>query len=215
MLPVSFLPRRPAGVPARRLRPRSASASLRRALALAAVAVLATACDDDDPVTAPPRVDTAALEAEVRAAVARLDGDWASRDAARYAANFATDAVFVGAIGVPQVGRDAVQAAHVTLFGGPFANTTRRARVDRVTILGPTVATIESTVSLSGFPPGTTEILGGALRLTCPAQGEVQTRELAVAERRTGGWTLVRVNLVPIAATPPGPPTARPTCPLP
>ena len=69
-----------------------------------------------------------------------LNAAWAAKDAAAYAAPFATDAQVVTPVGTILSGRAAFQARHVFLFGGPLAASTQIISIQRLQFLSGTIA---------------------------------------------------------------------------
>ncbi|MCU0633764.1 MAG: SgcJ/EcaC family oxidoreductase [Gemmatimonadaceae bacterium] len=177
--------------------PRSTVRSVLGGLLLVACA----ACDDTSDVTAPPpsgeTISLTVSQADrdaVTTAVADIDPSWASMNAERFAANFATDARFIGPTGIVMSGRPAIQQTHTMLFGGPFRGSRRSSVTDDVLFLSSQTAVVERTVDLTNF-------------VTTPAglpqaqPGTVRTRERLVLQKRNGSWSIVRGQLT---AVPPG-----------
>ena len=153
------------------------------------------ACEEDDSPTAPPATaptlvlnPSAEDRASLDAAISVVDNAWNAMDPAAYAANFASDVRFTSPLGVPFVGRAAVQSGHQGLFGGPYRGSRRTSVVNDILWLAATRAVVERTNDLTGYaflPPNVQATQPGILR----------TREVLVLERRSGAWTIVRSQL--------------------
>jgi uncharacterized protein (TIGR02246 family) len=109
---------------------------------------------------------------------------WAAKDPAGYAAAFATDVQFINPTGALIIGRDALRAAHVFLFNGPFAGSTLTLSVRNIQFLTGTVAIVYLDLSITGYaflPPG----------LPSPSDGVARARVTWVVEKQQGDWQIV------------------------
>lgn len=109
---------------------------------------------------------------------------WAAKDAAAYAAAFATDLRFINPLGALFAGRDAFRALHVVLFNGPFAGSTLALAVREIQFLTGTVAIVYLDLSITGYaflPPGT----------PTPPDGVARARVTWVVEKRASAWQIV------------------------
>jgi len=98
-------------------------------VAMAGLALILGACSD-----APPPVNKAAIEKSVRDVESNIEKTMAAKDPAAFAANYATDAVFMSP-GTPAAhGRDAIRGAMSSLFADP--NLKLEFSSDRVEVAG-------------------------------------------------------------------------------
>lgn len=171
-------------------------------VALVALALLpAAACDDESEPTAPsvqadvvPLTPTQLDRDAVASSVGAIDASWATMDAARFAANFSTDARYIGPTGIVLNGRTAIEQAHTMLFGGPFRGSRRSSAIDDVVFLSSVTAIVERTGDLTGFA-------GTPAGLPQAQPGVVRTRERLVLQKRDGSWTIVRAQLTAVPPT--------------
>jgi uncharacterized protein (TIGR02246 family) len=123
--------------------------------------------------------------------LAAINAAWAAKSAAAYAAQFSEDAQFISPVGGLLSGRVAIQAQHVALFNGPFAQSTQVVTLRRLEYLTGTVAMADLDAVLTGFgglPPG--------LRAT--SEGTVRSRVRWVLTKREGEWQIVAQQLTPL-----------------
>jgi len=120
-------------------------------------------------------------EAAVRAAIARWDQAWATKDAALGAQDYADDAHWVNAFGMERQGRAAIGDTLKEVFALPFVMTGQsEPMIDTVRLLDDEVAIVESKVERRGQQLPSGEQLG--MR---------RTSHLRVFQRRDGRWVIV------------------------
>jgi uncharacterized protein (TIGR02246 family) len=85
----------------------------------------------------------ASADLGINGIVDALNAAWAAKDAAGYAAPFATDAEVITPVGTILSGRAAIQARHAFLFGGPLAASTQIVLIRRVQFLSGTIAIVD------------------------------------------------------------------------
>lgn len=173
-----------------------------RSVSLAGLQVLllavSTACTDESDPTGPvtrrgtqaPAADLGSIPTDpILEIVGALTEAWAAKDAAAYAAPYATDLQVVTPLGALIAGREAFRAQHVFLFNGPFAGSTLDLVVRDIQFLTGTIAIVYLDTSLSGYaflPPG------------LPSSGGVQrNRATWVVEKRGGEWQIVFQQYTP------------------
>ena len=120
-------------------------------------------------------------EAAVRAAIARWDKAWATKDAALGAQDYADDAHWVNAFGMERKGRAAIGDTLKEVFALPFVMTGQsEPMIDDVRLLDDEVAIVESKVERRGQTLPSGEQLG--MR---------RTSHLRVFQKRDGRWVIV------------------------
>jgi uncharacterized protein (TIGR02246 family) len=82
----------------------------------------------------------ASADLGINGIVDALNAAWAAKDAAGYAAPFATDAQVITPVGTILSGRAAIQARHTFLFAGPLAASTQIVSIQRLQFLSGTIA---------------------------------------------------------------------------
>ena len=162
-----------------------------RYTAMLALPVVLLACTDGSDTiapasqSAPMQADVVALPEATSAImdlVAAATAAWTAKDAAAYAALYATDVQFINPRGGIVVGRDAFRATHVFLFTGPFAGSTQTIEVRDIVFLTGTVALVLQDVALTNYaflPPGLPAI-----------DGVVRTRVAWIVEKLGGTWEI-------------------------
>jgi uncharacterized protein (TIGR02246 family) len=163
-----------------------------------ALTVLVAACSDGSDTVGPtgiaaaPQSSTQSVRGDASAIsdlVATATAAWAAKDAAAYAAIYAEDLEFVNPLGVRSSGRQAFEATHVFLFGGPFAGSTQSIDVVDVNFLTGTIATVLQDVTLTGYaflPPGLPS-----------SNGVVRTSVTWVVVKRQGEWQIMHQQMTP------------------
>lgn len=167
------------------------------AAATALLLVGASACTDESTATGSP---TAPRAVELQASLGAVPTDgildlidgriaaWAAKDAAAYAAGFATDLRFVNPLGALFSGRAAFQALHVALFNGPFAGSTLALAVREIQFLTGTTAIVHLDLSITGYaflPPG----------LPIPSDGVSRARATWVVQKQASEWQVLFMQL--------------------
>jgi uncharacterized protein (TIGR02246 family) len=114
-------------------------------------------------------------EAAIRAHFAGFAEAFARGDAQAVAAGYAEDADIVRPNQPAVVGRAAIQTFYEQMFAGPLKGVAKTTQVDRVRLVTPTVAVVDSTYTLDRDEP--------ALH----ARGA----SLSVLEKREGRWLAV------------------------
>jgi uncharacterized protein (TIGR02246 family) len=116
-------------------------------------------------------------DVEVRELLRQFMQAWSDGDAAAFASLFTPDADFVAFSGVHLAGREAIEAAHRTLFAGPMRGTVITG-VDsaKVRYLRPDVAVVVAATGLSRAPS------------TAPDPGRESTTATLVVVRESGVW---------------------------
>jgi uncharacterized protein (TIGR02246 family) len=114
-------------------------------------------------------------EAAVRAYFDAFARAWVAGDARAVAAEFAEDADLLRPNQPPVVGRAAIEAFYARMFEGPLKDVAKKTRVDRVRLVTPLVAVVDSSYSLDRDHP------------VLHARGA----SLTVLEKRQGRWLAV------------------------
>jgi uncharacterized protein (TIGR02246 family) len=173
-------------------------ATSRAAMLILPMLLAASACSEDSDAVAPTGLSSPAqasitLLPNATRAIGDLVDDataaWAAKDAAAYAAPYASDVQVVNPVGGLILGRDAFLAQHAFLFGGPFAGSTQTIVVRDIVFLTGTIALVYQDVALTGYaflPPGLPS-MGGVVR----------TRVTWVVEKRGGSWEIVFQQMTP------------------
>ena len=173
-----------------------------RAASLAALPALlltlSAACSDESDATGPlPAREIDASEADLGALpadpildiVSAATEAWAAKDAAAYAALYATDVRAINPLGALTVGREAFRAQHEFLFTNPFAGSSLTLVVRDIQFLTGTIAIVYLETALTGYaflPPG------------LPSSGGVQrNRSTWVVEKRGGEWQIAFQQYTP------------------
>jgi uncharacterized protein (TIGR02246 family) len=92
-------------------------------------------------------------EAAVRAHFGSFADAWVKGDAVAVAAGYAEDADLVRPNQPPVVGRAAIQAFYEQMFAGPLKGVAKTTAVDRVRLVGPDVAVVDSSYTLDRDQP--------------------------------------------------------------
>jgi len=114
-------------------------------------------------------------EAAVRAHFAAFADAWIKGDALAVAKDYAEDADLVRPNQPPVIGRAAIEAVYAKMFAGPLKGVAKKTTVDRVRLVGPAVAVVDSSYSLDRDEP------------PLHARGASVT----VLEKRSGKWVTV------------------------
>lgn len=171
--------------------------STARALGIALFLLGASACTEESAPTGPHAAPQATLPELSLGAIPTdgilelIDGRiaaWAAKDAAAYAAGFATDVQLINPLGALFAGREAFRALHVILFNGPFAGSTLALDVRDIQFLTGTVAIAYLNLSITGYaflPPG----------LPIPADGVSRARVTWVVQKQASEWQVVFMQI--------------------
>lgn len=114
-------------------------------------------------------------EVAVRAHFAAFADAWVEGDAAAVAAGYAEDADLVRPNQPPVVGRAAIEAFYARMFAGPLKGVAKTTTVDRIRLVTPVVAVVDSSYTLDRDSP------------PLHARGASVT----VMEKRGAGWVTV------------------------
>jgi uncharacterized protein (TIGR02246 family) len=125
--------------------------------------------------TGPGEARQADGESAVRAHFDAFARAWVAGDARAVAAEFAEDADLLRPNQPPVVGRSAIEAFYAQMFAGPLKGVAKKTTVDRVRLVTPLVAVVDSSYTLDRDDP--------ALH----ARGA----SLTVMEKREGRWLTV------------------------
>jgi uncharacterized protein (TIGR02246 family) len=177
----------------------SSRSARRAAMLVLPVALLVAACDDAHDAVAPGSAFAGVPQASVSPSpghtaaimdlVSSLTAAWTAKDAAAYAAPYASDLQFINPLGAMVEGREAFRATHEFLFSGPFAGSSQTIAVRDIRFLTGTSAIVVQDVTLTDFvslPPG--------LPLS---NGVVLTRVTWVVVKRGGTWEIVFQQMTP------------------
>lgn len=119
--------------------------------------------------------DAGPEDAAIRAHFSSFALAFARGDATAVAAGYADDADIVRPNQPAVVGRAAIQAFYERMFAGPLKGVAKTTQVDRVRLVTPTVAVVDSSYTLDRDEP------------PLHARGA----SLSVLEKREGGWVTV------------------------
>jgi uncharacterized protein (TIGR02246 family) len=171
----------------------------RAAVLVLPVALLVPACDHAQDTVAPgyalagaPQASLGSLPGQtndIMDLVSDLTAAWTAKDAAAYAAPYASDVHVVNPVGGLIDGREAFQAQHAFLFSGPFAGSTQTIAVRDIRFLTGTIALVLQDVTLTDYaflPPGLPS-----------TNGVVRTRVTWVVVKRGGKWEIVLQQMTP------------------
>lgn len=136
-------------------------------------------------------VDTDAIQELVDAQFAA----WHAKDATAFAATYTVDAAFYDPIGNVFEGREAIQAAHAFLYGGPFGPSSETQIITSIRPLTGTIAVVHLRAALRDY----VEPLVG-LNPTEP--GVLRTTKTWVVVKRAGSWLIHTQHMAPIAPAP-------------
>jgi len=92
-------------------------------------------------------------EAAVRAHFDAFAHAWATGDARAVAEGYAEDADIVRPNQPPVVGRAAIEAFYIQMFAGPLKGVAKKTTVDRVRLVTPVVAVVDSSYTLDRDEP--------------------------------------------------------------
>ena len=119
--------------------------------------------------------DPASEEGAIRAHFQDFADAFAKGDARAVAAGYTDDADIVRPNQPPVVGRAAIQAFYEQMFAGPLKGVAKTTQVDRVRLVTPTVAVVDSSYTLDRDEPAL----------------HVRGTSLSVLEKRDGLWVAV------------------------
>ena len=132
---------------------------------------------------------SASDEAAIKELAKAHAGAWNSGDAAKAAAVFTDDAIFVNVRGIVSTGRAAIEKSIAADLSGELKGSTFAITTDTIQFIRPDLALIN----------GTTNITGGAT----PPEG-LKGHHLAVATKQGGAWKVAAVHAAAM------PPAAKP-----
>jgi uncharacterized protein (TIGR02246 family) len=131
---------------------------------------------------------SAADEAQIRELATQHTSAWNSGDAAKAAAVYTDDAVFVNVRGMPRMGRAEIEKTLAQDLSGEMKGSTFGVTMDTIRFIRPDIALVHGTTNITG---------GGA-----PPEGLKGHYQL-VATKEGGAWKALAVHA---AAMPPPPP---------
>jgi len=114
-------------------------------------------------------------DASIRAHFATFANAWIEGDARKVAASYADDADLLRPNQPLVVGRDAIEAFYAQMLGGPLKGVAKTTNVERIRLVTPTVAVVDSSYTLDRDEP------------PLHARGA----SLTVLEKRGGRWLSV------------------------
>jgi uncharacterized protein (TIGR02246 family) len=138
------------------------------------------------------------LEQEIRRLLERQTGAWNQGDAAAYAADASEEIWFTNILGHTATGRRPFLERHEAIFRTIFRGSRLEQEILRWRLVAPSVALVETRVTLAGFqalPPG----------ISASADGVLHTRLLQVLVNEEGLWRIAayhNVAVSPAAAKP-------------
>lgn len=139
-------------------------------------------------------------QAEIEAVLQRQVSAWNAGDADGFGADVREDVAFTNALGAFVVGKPGFDRQHAFIFSGFFKGSRIQQTVERIALVRPDVAVVDTFTQVEGGGPFPPEVVR--------REGRVCTRLEQVMVHDEGRWWVVAFHNVPVPPGSTGAPSA-------